>query len=103
MDRAFYLEYKFTNKLKITPIGIACKLGSLQSLKVLVELGANQTKKIGWDKLTPLCYVAMYDHFECAECLCDNKGRVNGKDKFDRTPLILAARNGHTRMASLLL
>jgi len=103
MAKDFHLERKFIGRSKITPIGVACKEGSLESLKVLIELGASQTRKIGFEKLTPLCYAAMYDHFECAEYLCDRKGRVNGKDKFDRTPLILAARNGHTRMASLLL
>jgi len=45
----------------------------------------------------------MFDHFKCTQLLCDNKGRVNCKDKFSRTPLILAVRNGHTRLASLLL
>ena len=50
-----------------------------------------------------MCLVAMYNHFDCVEFLCDHKGRVNCKDKFERTPLILAVKNGHTRIASLLL
>jgi ankyrin repeat protein len=35
--------------------------------------------------------------------LLERKARVVAKDKFQRTALILAVRNGHTRLASLLL
>jgi ankyrin repeat protein len=35
--------------------------------------------------------------------LLENKARVLGKDKYKRTPLMMAARNGHTKIASMLL
>jgi hypothetical protein len=41
MDKDFHLERKFVGRSKITPIGVACKEGSLESLKVLIELGAS--------------------------------------------------------------
>lgn len=53
--------------------------------------------------MTPLCWAACYGHYELCEFLLDNKGRVLGKDKFKRSPLTLAVRNGHTKIASLLL
>lgn len=46
--------------------------------------------------MSPLCWAAAYGHYELVEYLLDNKGRTLGKDKFKRTPLILAASNGHT-------
>ena len=89
---------------KLTPIGIACQHGSIDSLKLLVEeFQVNVTKKLGLNKFTPLSIASLYDKFECVEFLCDNKGRVNCKDKFERTPLILAVKNGHSKLASLLL
>jgi ankyrin repeat protein len=37
------------------------------------------------------------------EFLVENKARVVSKDKFKRTPLILAVKNGHAKIASFLL
>lgn len=102
-DIKHFLEIVDNKSKKITPIGYACQYGSKKTLKLLIELGANQIKKIGEQKMPPLSIAAMHDHFDCVEILCDGKARVNGKDKFDRTALILAAKNGHTRVASLLL
>jgi len=54
--------------------------------------------------MTPLMYAAAYGRFELAEFLLkDRKARVLSKDKFKRTALIMAVRNGHVRLASLLL
>ena len=35
--------------------------------------------------------------------MLDNKARVLGKDKYKRSPLVMACRNGHSKVASLLL
>jgi ankyrin repeat protein len=67
------------------------------------EFNANQTRQLGFDKQTPLALASINDKFDCVEFLCDHKGRVNCKDKFERTPLILAIKNGHSKIASLLL
>lgn len=53
--------------------------------------------------MTPLMYAAATGNYELAVFLLDNKARVLSKDKFKRTALIMAVRNGHTRIASLLL
>jgi ankyrin repeat protein len=53
--------------------------------------------------MTPLHLAAAHGHFECVEYLLEKKGRVTAKDKFKRTPLILAVRNGNLKIASLLL
>ena len=41
MAKDFHLERKFVGRSKITPIGVASKERSLESLKVLIELGAS--------------------------------------------------------------
>jgi ankyrin repeat protein len=48
-------------------------------------------------------YAASQGNYELAEFLLERKARVLSKDKFKRTALIMAVRNGHTRLASLLL
>lgn len=81
----------------------ACKFGHTEVVKVLIEFKAKVNVGCGIQRMPPLCWAAAYGHYELAEYLLDNKGRTLGKDKFKRTPLILAARNGHTKLASLLL
>jgi len=53
--------------------------------------------------MTPLMYAASQGNYELAEFLLESKARVLSKDKFKRTALSMAVRNGHTRLASLLL
>lgn len=53
--------------------------------------------------MTPLMYASATGRYDLAEYLLANKGRVLSKDKYKRTALIMAVRNGHTRLASLLL
>ena len=53
--------------------------------------------------MTHLMYAAAQGNYELAEFLLERKARILTKDKFKRTPLIMAVRNGHTRLATLLL
>jgi ankyrin repeat protein len=46
---------------------------------------------------------AAQGNYELCQFLLDNKAKVLSKDKFKRTPLILACKNGHVKVASLLL
>jgi len=49
-------------------------------------------------------YAAAFGRFELAEYLLDKmKAGVHQKDKYKRTALIMAVKNGHVRIASLLL
>lgn len=51
----------------------------------------------------PLHFAAAYNHFDLLQWLLENKANINCKDKCGRTPLILAVRNGHTKIVSQLL
>lgn len=53
--------------------------------------------------MTPLGWAATYGHYEMAVYLLDNNASLLSMDKFKRTPLIMAVRNGHTKLASLLI
>lgn len=53
--------------------------------------------------MPPLSFAACTGNMELAQYLLDNKARTLSKDKFKRTPLIIAVMNGHVKLASLLL
>lgn len=59
----------------------------------------------GWDKYTPLIYAATYGNFDVVQYLLNNVPRININkgDKYARTPLIMACRNGHLKIAALLI
>lgn len=53
--------------------------------------------------MTPLHFAASRGNFELCEFLIEKKAKINSKDKFKRSPLVMAVRNGHLNVASLLL
>lgn len=53
--------------------------------------------------MTPLHFACAYNHIELVEYLLDEGARINAKDKFGRTPLIMAARNGNLAILSKLI
>jgi len=53
--------------------------------------------------MTPLGYASAFGFYDLVDFLLKNKARTLGKDLYHRTPLIMAIRNGHTKIASLLL
>lgn len=53
--------------------------------------------------MTALHFAAAYNHLELVEYLLDEGARINAKDKFGRTPLIMASRNGNLAILSKLL
>lgn len=53
--------------------------------------------------MTPIHYAAAHGRFELCQWLIENKAKVVSKDKYKRCPLTMAVRNGHSKVASLLL
>lgn len=53
--------------------------------------------------MTALHFAAAQGNYELCEFLLERKARVLAKDKYKRTPLIHAVKNGHVKVASLLL
>jgi len=91
------------DKKGMTPMAYACKYGRTDCVKVLFELKVRPVG-CGIQRMTPLIWASAYGHYDLCEYLVEAKPRlVLSKDKFKRTALILAVRNGYTKIASLLL
>ena len=94
---------KLRDKKGKTAMAFACENGDLESIKALIEHGLGVNQGAGADRQPPLAWAAALGLYEVCEWLLDHKARVLGKDKFKRCPLALAVRNGHLKVASLLL
>ena len=59
----------------------------------------------GFFKYTPLIYAAIKGHFDIVKALIENIPRLNLNkgDKFSRSALLMACRNGHSNIVSLLI
>ena len=59
----------------------------------------------GWNKFTPLLYAATYGNIEVVQYFLERVPRININkgDKYKRTPLAMACRNGHAKIAALLI
>jgi len=94
---------KAKDKQNTMPLHYACKYGHLDAVKAFIEVGAGVNLASGFARMSPLGYAAAFNHYEICEYLINNKARIMHKDKFKRTPLIMAVRNGNAKIASLLL
>ncbi len=81
----------------------ACKYGHTEVVKVLLEFKAKINAPCGPMRMAPIIWAASYGHYDLCEYLLNNKGRTLSKDKYKRTALIMAVRNGFAKIASLLL
>jgi ankyrin repeat protein len=91
------------DKKGMTAMAYACKFGKLEVVRVLLEFKGKVNAGVGPDRMPPLLWAAAYGHNELVEFLIEKKARVLGTDKYKRTALIMAVRNGFTRIASFLL
>ena len=96
--------WKLRDKKNNTAMAYACENGDQETIKAFLDSGvAKMNTGQGPDRMPPLSWAAAYGRYELCEWLIENKARVLSKDKFGRTPLMMAVRNGHVRVASLLL
>jgi ankyrin repeat protein len=92
------------DKKSMTALAYACKYGNTEAVKALIQFKAKPNVGVGAARMTPIIWAAAYGHLELTQYLLDDaKARVLGKDKFKRTALSMACRNGFTKIASLLL
>lgn len=100
------LSWKARDKSNKTAFTYACENGDIETIKAFLDHSQGKIKintGQGLDRMTPLMFAAATGNYDLAVFLLDNKARVLGKDKFKRSALTMAVRNGHTRLASLLL
>ena len=50
--------------------------------------------------MTALILASAYNHFEVVEYLLENGAKILARDKFRRSALIMAVRNGNLKIAS---
>jgi len=76
------------------PLIVATRLGQLDSVKCLLEHGANVNLEDS-DRKTALHHAASSGQSDVMKELLDNKAEVNARDNTWKTPLHYAADNGH--------
>ena len=91
--------------LRMTPLSVAWRNGNPFVVKALMSYkGSSPNQPGGWEKMTPLWYSCSYGYYELVDfILTFTKAKIDKGDKFGRTPLMLACRNGHIKIASLLI
>jgi len=91
--------------LRMTPLSVACRNGFMDTIRTVMSYkGSAPNQPGGWEKMTPLCYSSAYGYYQIVEFLLSmTKAKIDKADKFCRTPLMLACRNGHVKIASLLI
>jgi ankyrin repeat protein len=72
---------------------------------LIVSKKAKMTQVAGWDKHTPLGLAARRGDAALVEAMVEFVPRLNLNkgDKYGRTPLLMAARNGHANIVALLM
>ncbi len=88
-----------------SPLHIAVARGSAEIIKLLVDGGANvNAEGVGSLKRAhPLHIAARVNGVAAATLLIERGASVDGRDSQGRTPLMIAASNGQTEIAKLLL
>ena len=96
--------FKMRDRRNWTAFTYALLRGDVEPIKAFLDSGVVKINAgQGPDRMPPLSWAAAYGRYDLCVWLLENKARVLSKDKFKRTPLMLAVANGHVRIASLLL
>ncbi|KAH9229114.1 hypothetical protein K456DRAFT_1803831, partial [Colletotrichum gloeosporioides 23] len=94
------------------PLAMAARLGFAGIVECLVDFGADVNDKglscfptkVGFRVDCPVLAIAAHmGHYDVVDRLLSRKADINATDGSCRTPLLMAARNGHEQIVKLLL
>ncbi|XP_043573060.1 ankyrin-3 [Chiloscyllium plagiosum] len=86
-----------------TALHVAAAANNVEMIKFLIQEKANVDQVSDGDMLTPMHCAAKHDALEAVVCLYEHHASIHRKDARKRTPLFLAAANGYSRTAIMLL
>ncbi|XP_052830990.1 E3 ubiquitin-protein ligase MIB2 isoform X1 [Octopus bimaculoides] len=92
------------NACCLSYLSIACRLGDIAIVKVLIENGAQENVNAGDDKgLTPLHYAVLGNHLEVMRLMLDYGANVNTQNNEGHSPLHLAIIKNYINLVKPLL
>lgn len=86
-----------------TPLHIAAEMGYIESLKALLNKGADVTSQMGSKRNTALHLAAEDDYSECVEALIEAGANINARNSDDQTPLHVACLSQSVETVDLLI
>ncbi|XP_050989146.1 60 kDa lysophospholipase [Labeo rohita] len=92
---------KLEDALKPSPACAAAKIGDIDALEILREMGTDLSNP-NYDGRTPLHIAACEGHLNVVRYLLNKGVTINAKDRFGDTPLHNAVRLRHTNVVELL-
>lgn len=96
--------WKVRDKNRMNAMAYACQAGSKECIEVLLDAGCKVNTGCGEHRMPPLSWAAAHGRYEICEWLLkERKANVLAKDKTKRCALTMAVRNGHLKVASLLM
>ena len=84
------------------PLSIASSQGDLETVKMLIENGADPIEK-NMKGSTALMYAAQYGHLQICKLLIEHGADPNEKNEHAETALLFASRNGDLETIKLLM
>lgn len=90
------------NKIGHTPLFIACNYGNTDSVRLLIEYGANVNYIASIEKLTPLMTASAHGYTEIVKLLIDSGANSTLLCRNNYSALDYAERNRHGKIAKLL-
>lgn len=85
-----------------TPLIWASRYGHVETVKFLIEKGANLEAR-GKDMVTPLYCAVTNGHIKAAQLLLDHNPDVDTRNIYDWTPLHSAVKEGYTELVTMLI
>ena len=85
-----------------SPLHYACKVGDLESVKILIEFGA-EINNFSNNRKIALHFACENNFPEIVFFLCENGSEINFKDDFGCCPIHFCAKYGNTKCLEILL